>query len=396
MTISRTLRLLSLSAQPALALGYNNNNPVRWGILSAGRIASDYVKAMKTTEGATATAVAARSATKAATFASTHSIPTSHGSYTDLLSNPNVDVIYIGTIADHHAEWARESILAGKPTVVEKPMTLTYDTTKELIELARDQNVFLMEGMWTRCFPAMHKLRELIASEVVGPIIYSQMDFGWEFPTNSLDDRIWLPDSGGVTLDVGMYVAQLGQVAFPGAKLKDVKATGTVMNGVDYSVSATVTYDRNHRSESSFGDGMLQLTLTGAANTEERCVLQGTKGRIIIDGPFHVPQRLRVLHDQGRGDESNEVVYDYPLPEDPYSGEEWNNPGSIGFVHQINEVGKALREGKKECESFTWEDSLEVARIVDEIVYQVRGERDVLTRHRRDGGDWLEEQAGSS
>ncbi len=83
-------------------------------------------------------------ATKASAFTSEHSIPTSHGSYPELLSDPDVDVVYVGTIADHHAEWERESILAGKPTVVEKPMTLGYEDTRELYELARERNIFLM------------------------------------------------------------------------------------------------------------------------------------------------------------------------------------------------------------------------------------------------------------
>jgi predicted dehydrogenase len=294
-------------------------------------------------------------------------------------------VVYIGTIADHHYEWTKESILAGKPTVVEKPMTLTYDSTRELIELANAKGVFLFEGMWTRCFPAMHKLRQLISSKEIGEVIYCQGDFGWAFPnTYSKDDRIWLPNSGGVTLDVGMYIAQLGQIAFPNCTLKDVQATGTVKNGVDYTVMANITYDRSNNhdsSSSSVGDGMLQMAITGAANTEERCIIQGTKGRIILDGPFHVPQRLRVQYDTGRDSDSNEVVYDYPLPPDPYNGI-WNNPGSIGFVHEINEVGIAIRDGKLQCNSFTWEDSLEVARVVDEIVYQVRGEREIVKKQQ--------------
>ena len=281
-------------------------------------------------------------------------------------------MVYVGTIADHHAEWARESILAGKPTVVEKPMTLSHDTTRELVDLAAERNVFLMEGMWTRCFPAMKKLRRLVADGEVGRIVYAQADFGWAFPKSSPHDRIWLPNSGGVALDIGMYAAQLGRVAFPDATLNDVSATGTVKNGVDYTAMATVSYDRPGCDE-GVGDGLLQMALTGASNTEERCVLQGTRGRIVIDGPFHVPTRLRVLHDAGREVESEEVVYDFPLPEDPFG--EWNNPGSIGFVHQIDEVGRAVREGRLECESYTWEDSLEVARIVEEIVRQVRGER---------------------
>ncbi len=300
-------------------------------------------------------------------------------------------------------------------------MTLSHSQTLELIALAQSNHVFLMEGMWTRCFPALHKLRELIASNDIGPIVYVQGDFGYAFPSEySSKDRIWYPNSGGITYDVGMYIAQFGRIAFPKSKIKNVQAVGTMKNGVDYTVMATVTYDRLLQCENRNGGGehggddiitskdcssdvggntagMLHMALTGASNTEERCVLQGTVGRIILDGPFHVPQRLRVVYNDGRrrgvsdngsSDNSNnsssinssgctdsnggEVVYDFPLPNDPYQGE-WNNPGSIGLVYQINEVGDALRMGKMECDSFTWQDSLDVAQIIDEIVYQVRG-----------------------
>jgi len=338
--------------------------------LGAGRIASDYVKAMSVTDGAIASAIAARSPQSATEFARAHSMndATVHATYSDLFADPNVDVVYIGTIADAHYELARESLESNKATVVEKPMGLSLGEVEGLVEVARDRNVFLMEGMWTRCFPAIHKLRQLVASSEVGPIIYASGDFGWAFPVDQPDDRIWLPESGGVTLDIGMYIAQLGRIAFPNGTLRDVTATGTIKNGVDYTVSAAVRYDRPN--DEDVGDGVLQMTLTGAANTEERCVLQGTKGRIILDGPSHVPQRLRVVRDAGREGDAEEVVYDYPLPEDPYG--EWNFPGSIGFVHQIGEVGRAVREGRVECESFTWEDSLEVARIIDGILGQVR------------------------
>ena len=291
-------------------------------------------------------------------------------------------------------------------------MTLSHSQTLELITLAQSKHVFLMEGMWTRCFPALHKLRELIASNDIGPIVYVQGDFGYAFPSE-YSDRIWFPNSGGITYDVGMYIAQFGRIAFPKSKIKHVQAVGTMKNGVDYTVMTTVTYDRLLQCENSNGGehgaddicsndsssnegstvGMLQMALTGASNTEERCILQGTLGRIILDGPFHVPQRLRVVYNDGRrrgvsdnsiGSSSNssrsrctdsnssEVVYDFPLPNDPYQGE-WNNPGSIGLVYQINEVGDALRMGKMECDSFTWQDSLDVAQIIDEIVRQVRG-----------------------
>ena len=150
-----------------------------------------------------------------------------------------------------------------------------------------------------------------------------------------------------------MYIAQLGQVAFPNSSVKNVHATGNVKHGVDYTVSATVTYDRSISSDS------------------------GEESSNIGDGLLHVPQRIRVQYDVGRDTSSKEVVFDFPLPHDPYDGQ-WNNPGSIGFVHEINEVSNAVREGKLQCDSYTWDDSLQAAKIIDEIVYQVRGKREVV------------------
>jgi dihydrodiol dehydrogenase / D-xylose 1-dehydrogenase (NADP) len=357
---------MTMSSRRLFSTLLNNDRVVKWGILSAGRIASDYAKALHITDGAMATAVAARSPARAKEFALQHGIEKSYGSYHDVIHNPDVDVVYIATTADHHFEWAKEALLARKPIVVEKPMTLCLADTTELINLARNQNVFLMEGMWTRCFPAIHKLRQIIASGDLGRIVYCQGDFGWRFPVDNLNDRIWYKNSGGIALDVGMYLGQIGRVAFPLATLKNVGATGSVKNGVDYSVMATVTYQQED------DDGFLQFAITGAANSEERLVIQGTKGRATLDAPFHVPQRLRIMVDQGRGGEANELAYDFPLPNDPYGGV-WNNPGSIGFVHQIKEVCNALKRGMQEVDSYTWNDSLEVALIVDEIIDQVRG-----------------------
>lgn len=242
------------------------------------------------------------------------------------------------------------------------------------LAFVRSAYFVVREGMWTRCFPAMHKLRQIISSFEVGRIVYVTSDFGWAFPTNDLNDRVWMPSSGGITLDVGMYIAQLGRVAFPGGALKDVTASGTMKNGVDCSVVATISYDREQSADGDdVGEGFIQMTLTGEANTEERTVFQGTKGRIVLEGPSHVPQRIRVQTDEGRG-ESDEVVYDFPLPHDPYG--EWSCPGSIGFTHEIAEVNRAVREGRLESESYTWEDSLEVAKIIDSILLQVRRDGD--------------------
>lgn len=180
--------------------------PIRWGILCAGKISSDFAKAIAITEGAEVAAVAARSSAKAESFARSHGIPKAFGSYTDLLNDPSIDVVYVGSIADQHYSLAVQSLLAKKPTLVEKPLTLTLNDTQQLLQLAKQENVFLMEGLWTRCFPAIIKVQELIAEGAIGRVSTIQADFGWSTEGCEPGDRIWQEGSGGMTLDIGKCI----------------------------------------------------------------------------------------------------------------------------------------------------------------------------------------------
>lgn len=91
-----------------------------------------------------AVAIAARSSIKATEFAAQHQIPQVYNSYSDLIHSSDIDVIYIGTIADCHVQWTKEALLAGKAVVCEKPMALSAREVGEVIGLARERNVFLM------------------------------------------------------------------------------------------------------------------------------------------------------------------------------------------------------------------------------------------------------------
>lgn len=156
-----------------------------------------------------------------------------------------------------------------------------------------------------------------------------------------------------------MYMVMLGKVGFKGLETSMVQAMGSFKNGVDHTVLANIKYGRN---------GFLQFQITGDANTEERVVIQGTKGRIVLEPPAHVPTVIKLQTDHGRGS-VKEVVLEFPLPNDSYTT--WNYPGSIGFTHEIKAVGEALRKGEKECRYFTHNDSVEVASMMDEILMQV-------------------------
>ncbi|GFW80174.1 trans-1,2-dihydrobenzene-1,2-diol dehydrogenase [Trichonephila clavipes] len=120
----------------------------KWGILSAGKICHDFVTAVQSipeTGQHEFVAVAARSLVSAKEFASSHNIPKAYGSYEDLAKDPNIEVVYIGTVASHHYDVGKLMLENGKHVLMEKPMTLNLKQTKGLIEIARKHKRFLME-----------------------------------------------------------------------------------------------------------------------------------------------------------------------------------------------------------------------------------------------------------
>ena len=136
--------------------------------------------------------MAARNGDNAAAFAKEYGIPKSYDSYEKLLHDPEIDVVYVGSIADQHANMTKMCLEAGKSTVCEKPLTLSAADTAELVRVARDKNIFLCEGLWTRFFPAMKKVSDVISSGEIGTVVNVQGDFGWcnaacPYP----EDRIW-------------------------------------------------------------------------------------------------------------------------------------------------------------------------------------------------------------
>ena len=337
---------------------------INWGILSAGKISADFVQAMRVTEHSNAMAVAARSTSSAQKFADKHEIQKVHESYQDLVNDPDIDVVYVGSVADTHYDLTKMCLQANKPTLIEKPLALNFDEAKELIEIAKEENVFLLEGMWSRFFPAMRKAREIVDSGAIGDVCMVQADFGWNTKDCTPEDRMWNPLSGGMAYDIAMYCAMLGQVGFRGAEVDSVHALCTnKRKGMDQTIMANIVFNKV-----GAGKGGLQFYVTGEANTEERTVIQGSNGRITIAAPAHTPTEIKVSYDTGRG-ESKEEELSYPIPDDSWA--DWNYPRSIGFKYQIEEVNKCIRAGLKESPEFTHNDSLQLAYLMDEILEQV-------------------------
>lgn len=158
----------------------DREGPIRWGVMGAGLISRDFVgalKALSPKEGVVV-AVGARDLEGAATFARELSIERVHEGYEALAADPEVDVIYVGTVAQAHVQCCRIALAAGKHVVVEKPLALCASDVEALTREAHERGLFLLEGMWTRCFPAVRKARELLAAGAIGEVVAVAADFG--------------------------------------------------------------------------------------------------------------------------------------------------------------------------------------------------------------------------
>uniref|UniRef100_A0A0P4WE36 Trans-1,2-dihydrobenzene-1,2-diol dehydrogenase n=1 Tax=Scylla olivacea TaxID=85551 RepID=A0A0P4WE36_SCYOL len=124
----------------------------RWGIISAGLISSDFVSAMQVLpkEEHQVVAVAARSLQDAKNFAAKFDIEKAYGSYSEVANDPNVDVVYIGTIQTYHLPVATEMLKAGKAVLCEKPLCMNVRETRQLIQTAQECGVFFMEVRLTK------------------------------------------------------------------------------------------------------------------------------------------------------------------------------------------------------------------------------------------------------
>lgn len=183
----------------------------KWGVVGPGRIAQQFAEGLKVLEDAALYAVASTNADRAAAFAGKYGGEKTYSSYEALVSDPQVEAVYIATPHRYHFEQAMLCLNAGKPVLCEKPLTVNAAETRQLIETSRAKKVFLMEALWTRCLPIYTQIREWLEAGVIGEVKLLTSSFGFAVPKTP-DDRWLSPElAGGTLLDMGIYPISVSQ-----------------------------------------------------------------------------------------------------------------------------------------------------------------------------------------
>ena len=312
----------------------------RWGILGTGNIAAKFATCLAVCEGATLHAVGSRSQEGADTFGDRFNIPVRHGSYEALANDPDVDVVYISTPHALHMDNCMLCLRAGKAVLCEKPFTLNAAESRAVIEVARESQRFLMEGMWTRFFPVVKQAEAWIAEGAIGEPRMVRADFGFRMDYGDRG-RLWdLRLGGGSLLDVGIYPITIASIAFQDAPT-DIHGFAHIGEyGVDEQAAFVLAYS-----------GGRLATLSSAVRTKTNwdAYIHGETGTIKIHSPFWQPSKVTLIPDEGE-EQTVEVSLE-----------------SLGFEYEIREVMACLDQGLLECPAMPHARTVVVMEVMDKL-----------------------------
>ncbi len=378
-------------------------HPLRWGIISASAIASDWIKSLQEVPGASITAVAARDMARARAYADAHGIPTAYDSYEDLCNDDNVDIVYIASKTwDHHRDLLT-ALNAGKHILCEKPFTDTAEQAKEVYRIANEKGLFCQEGMWLRFFPAIEHARAILERGDIGDLVLVQADY---------PDRV--------------YALNPAMTGFGAEEMPVIVAAGRAPRGQPYANDVPSAHGAPPSAailQYTEQKGIAVITFPGGRFIEETQYV-GTKGRITIETPSHHPSAITIRTGRpprqgSRRQEGKPVMeldpsegwtgdwlethwnqdrnpsagpfnhverFEYPVPTPApitrgqpagsrwngerlvrYQGWTWSGGNQHGFLYQAQAVHRCLAADLKEMPQFTQAESIRVCEIIDEI-----------------------------
>lgn len=321
--------------------------PLAWGVLGPGGIAAAFATQVPAYSSGRVVAVGSRDLSRARSFARAHAAAgkgqevRAHGSYEELVADPQVEAVYVATPHALHAEHALLALEAGKPVLVEKAFTRDADQARRVLDVASRRGLFVMEAMWSRFLPGHVLTRALAAAGVLGQVRHVRADF--HEPLAHVERLVRPELAGGALLDLGVYPVSLvhGLLGAP----QRVTASGRLSDrGVDLDEVVTLSYPQATAVATSGMDGV-------SSKTAE---IVGATACLRLDSVFFAPSALEVTwSDRSR----------------PAATWDARVPGGLQF--EAAEVARCLAAGRTQSRVMPWATTLEVMEVLDEVRRQL-------------------------
>ena len=313
------------------------NKNIRWGIIGLGKIANKFATDLATIEHVELVAVASRNIQNANNFAEKHNAKKAYSSYEELAKDTNVDAVYIATPHSFHKEHAILCLQNKKAVLCEKPFAMNLSEVTEMIQVAKENNVLLMEALWSFFLPHFTYVLNIVKSEKFGKLKSLEADFGFHMPYNT-DSRLFKKDlGGGSLLDIGIYpiFAALATLGEPDV----IHANATFFeNGADASCDMVFQY-KNAKAT---------LKSTLLEETPSVAILKFDKATVKLNRQFHQSSSITVIQN------NKEEIINFDFK-------------TIGYNFETEHFNNLIRAGEKESNIMTFEFSKNLINTLDKV-----------------------------
>ncbi|SHH24851.1 Gfo/Idh/MocA family protein [Flavobacterium defluvii] len=318
------------------------NKKIKWGIVGLGNIAAQFASDLLLIENTELTAVASRDFSKAEEFGGKFNASRIYNSYDLLFEDPEVEIVYIATPHNSHAELSIKALENGKHVLCEKPMSLSYKDAERMINASKKHNKFFMEAFWTRFIPSVQDVLQKINHGIIGEVNYIKADFafhGSETENKRLFDKEL---GGGALFDIGVYPLFLSYIVL--GKPKEILAKAIKhKNGIDLQTSMILHYEK--------AQAVLHSSIV--SESDMKALISGTKGRIELNSPWFAPQGYSLF-----SNEEKEATFTLSTL-------------GKGYSHEIIECSHCIRNNEIESKLWSHQNSLDLSKIVEEIKTQI-------------------------
>ncbi|KAF2516592.1 Gfo/Idh/MocA family protein [Flavobacterium foetidum] len=319
-----------------------NTEKLKWGIVGLGNIAHQFASDLVLLDNMILKGCASRDSEKASEFASKYTIEKVYSSYDALFEDDEIEIVYIATPHDSHAELTLKALESGKHVLCEKPLALSYSDAVKMIEASRKNNKFFMEAFWTRFIPAMQDVLQKINSGAIGSVNYIKADFafhGSEIENKRLFDKNL---GGGALFDIGVYPLFLSYIIL-GKPNEIISKAIKHKNDIDLQTSMILQYES--------AQSVLHVSIV--SESDMKALISGTEGRIELNAPWYVANGFSLFK------EDQESVFNLPAT-------------GKGYAHEAIECFNCIRNGQIESELWSHQNSLELSGMVEKIKNQIK------------------------
>ena len=309
----------------------------RWAFIGAGTLAKSVAREIAASGRHEIASVYTRRAKKCEQFARRYGALAARDAR-EAISAPGVDAVYIVTPHTSHYEYARLSLLLGKPVLCEKPLTTSAALAEELTALAQERRVYLVEGMWTWFSPVAHQVRRWLDTGEYGEI--QALTITYHMNAIHYAPRVTDPNTaGGALLDVGVYPITYLYRLF-GAPT-GIRCEGILKGGIDLGEEVHLTFAGGKTYTAS-------VSIAGLRGLE-RLKIRGSRAK--TDLFFYHSANAATLRRSGGGHET------------------FRADGSI--LNEFDRVASEIREGRIESRYVPHRATVDVLRILDECRRQM-------------------------